>query len=959
MSSLNHAAPAPEAPYASGLRVEIRDAEWVIKRADLTPNGTYSLLVTGISELVRGRDARFLTEIDQINPLHPEETKLVPDESPQFARSRLYLESLLRQSPPTSADLFIGHKAAIDSLPYQLDPALQALAQIRHRILLADAVGLGKTIEVGILLAELIRRGKGRRILVVTPKSMMTQFQSELWCRFTIPLVRLDSTGIDAIRRDIPSDANPFNHYDKTIISIDTLKREKKFFYHLERSYWDIIVIDEAQNVALRGSESERAALAQLLAKQSDTLILASATPHDGRPESFASLMNMLNPTAIADRRNYGKEDIEGLFLRRFKKDVAEQAGKAFLDRRTTRFHVSASAAEETAYDLLTQTKFRSFDKIERSGQMLFRTLLEKSLFSSPAACAKTIETRLAKLAGSHSPEADHDRTILASLKQAVDSITPKQFSKYLELVKLLEPGGKLDWHPDRSNDRLVIFTERVESLRFLRDRLKADLDLEPNQIATLYGQESDDKKLQETVRNFGLDDQPIRVLIATDIAAEGINLHTLAHKLIHFDIPWSLMVFQQRNGRIDRYGQEQHPHIAYLCTEAANTDIHGDLRILELLTEKDERAQKNIDDPSVFLGVEDQAEQELKIAKAIEAKVTPDIFKRQMEGGAAALDFLALLRGNAPVANGSQTSMKKKNFPSLFVNDLTYFETATEMLNENGNTATLDRDRQMISFDAPKDLERLLKRVTPKGSFPSDGRLHLTINRKLVLRNLDQTRKGQFAGQVWPQIQLLWDLHPVVEWLNYKLLVAFNRGEAPVLTVSGMLTPGEIVFLMQAEIPNRKGQPVVHSWFGVRFESGAFAGIEELHDFLARTRFHAEVFPNPDVNRNVNRLTTLLPEVIQHARAHMSRCRGEINSRFTPKLAEQERKLASLRSARQQTLNTDFKEETLNKSRRRKKESEEAEIDNAFNDYTRYVRETLTTEDAAFIRVAAVFRGE
>ena len=152
-----------EAAFAPGLRVEIRDAEWVIKRADLTSNGTHSLLVTGISELVRGKEARFLTEIDQVTPLHPEDTDLVPDTSPRFSHARLYLESLLRQSPPTDSNLWIGQRAAIDVMPYQLDPALQALGQIRHRILLADSVGLGKTIEVGVLLAELIRRGKGKR----------------------------------------------------------------------------------------------------------------------------------------------------------------------------------------------------------------------------------------------------------------------------------------------------------------------------------------------------------------------------------------------------------------------------------------------------------------------------------------------------------------------------------------------------------------------------------------------------------------------------------------------------------------------------------------------------------------------------------------------------------------------------------------------------------------------------
>jgi len=219
MSSPNNDASMRDIIPAPGVRVEIRGAEWVVKRVDATSTGGHSILVAGISELVRGREARFLTEIEhkrtKIKILDPADTKLVADKSPQFKDTRLYLESLLRQSPPTSSDLWIGHKAAIDVMPYQLDPALKALDQVRHRILMADAVGLGKTIEVGILLSELIRRGKGKRVLVVTTKSMMTQFQKELWSRFTIPLVRLDRAGIERIRQELPSDANPFHYHDK------------------------------------------------------------------------------------------------------------------------------------------------------------------------------------------------------------------------------------------------------------------------------------------------------------------------------------------------------------------------------------------------------------------------------------------------------------------------------------------------------------------------------------------------------------------------------------------------------------------------------------------------------------------------------------------------------------------------------------------------------------------------
>ena len=271
---------------APGARVLIRDAEWIVKRVDPTGTGGRSVQVIGVSEIVRHKEARFLTEIEGkgITVLDPSETELVPDTSPQFRNSRLYLESLLRQSPPTGNDLWIGHRAAIDDLPYQLDPALLALEQPRQRILMADAVGLGKTIEMGILLSELINRGKGKRILVVTTKSMMAQFQKELWSRFTIPLVRLDSVGLERVRGRIPTNANPFHHFDKAIISIDTLKQNAEFRVWADKSYWDIIVIDEAHNVAFRGSTlSLRAKLADLLSRRSDTLIMASATPHDGK----------------------------------------------------------------------------------------------------------------------------------------------------------------------------------------------------------------------------------------------------------------------------------------------------------------------------------------------------------------------------------------------------------------------------------------------------------------------------------------------------------------------------------------------------------------------------------------------------------------------------------------------------------------------------------------------------
>ena len=182
---------------APGLRVEVRDAEWRIKRIDHTTDGGQVLACEGLSELVRGRESLFLTKLEQsIRVLAPETTQLVDDVSSGYRASLLYLDTLLRKTPPTDDKIHVAQHAAIDQLPYQLDPALQALKQPRQRILIADSVGLGKTLEAGILVSELIARGRGKRILVLATKSMLAQFQQEMWNRFSIPLIRLDSTGL-------------------------------------------------------------------------------------------------------------------------------------------------------------------------------------------------------------------------------------------------------------------------------------------------------------------------------------------------------------------------------------------------------------------------------------------------------------------------------------------------------------------------------------------------------------------------------------------------------------------------------------------------------------------------------------------------------------------------------------------------------------------------------------------
>ncbi|MGD0127854.1 MAG: DEAD/DEAH box helicase [Terriglobia bacterium] len=945
---------------APGARVLIRDAEWIVKRVDRTGTGGQSIQAIGVSEIVRHREARFLSEIEgkSITVLDPAETELVPDSSPQFRSSRLYLESLLRQSPPTGNDLWIGHRAAIDDLPYQLEPALLALEQPRQRILIADSVGLGKTIEVGILLSELIKRGKGKRILVVTTKSMMAQFQEELWTRFTIPVVRLDSVGLERVRNRIPTNANPFHHYDKAIISIDTLKQNAEFRAWTERSYWDVIVIDEAHNVAERGDkQSMRSRLAGMLSRMSDTLIMASATPHDGRAASFASLMNMLDPTAIADPNNYGQKDIEGLYLRRYKKDIQEQIAGFFLERFVSKHPVTASPAEEAVYDCLAAARFLSFDRSRRAGQLLFKTVLEKSLFSSPAACVATIHQRMRRLEGESGEDAEHDRRTLTQIAEICGRIGPSDYTKYQRLLEILRPGRSMNWSPADPCDRIVLFTERIETLRFLEANLIRDLQLRPDQVAVVHGSGIEDVDLQKVIKEFGRDHAPVRLLLASDIASEGLNLHFLCHKLIHFDIPWSLMVFQQRNGRVDRYGQARQPHIAYLFTEPQNTHVRGDVRILELLVKKDGQAAKNIGDPSIFQGVFDAREEEQMTGRAMEEKLSPAEFDRQMEQ-AAHDDLLAILLGDTPAPTGQASAGRCHTIPSLFADDFAYFREGLAALAPGvGVQVDFDSEHRLVTLTVNDDLRRTFRALPPE-AIPDDGRLHLTTSRDRVKKAIDEARAEE-RQDAWPRVHLLWDLHPVMEWLDFKLMVAFGRKQAPTVRLEGALRPDESLFLMEGEIPNRKAQPVIHEWFCVRFEAQRYSGIISLQDLLRRTQFGSRAYANRGASEVPVAIQALLPSAVAEARSYMSSRRQAFENDLQVRLQEIRRNLADLEDRQLGFLELKFPEDsTLTGARRNKKDEWKHHIDGIFRDHRRFVEETLTTEDSPFLRVAAVLMG-
>jgi superfamily II DNA or RNA helicase len=965
--------PSPLSTFAPGARVTIRGEEWLIRRIDRTSSGAAVLGVVGLSPLVEGKEARFIDTIEresgEIAIVDPRKTKAVADASQYYSESRLILESQIRASTPETRALHLGHRGAMDVLPYQLDPTLLALAQPRQRLLIADAVGLGKTIECGVLLSEMIKRGRGRRILVVTVKAMLTQFQKEIWSRFAVPLTRLDSAGLQRVRRHIPSNHNPFHYYDRTIISIDTLKQDGEYRTHLENAWWDIIVIDEAHNVAERGSSqgdnSLRSRTAKLLASRSDSLLLLSATPHDGKRESFASLMNMLNPTAIKNPKDYGPEDIDGLFIRRFKKDVKDQIAGSFPERVVLTPKAPASPQEEAAYQHLAEMRFASMDEARSGGKILFRTLLEKALFSSPAACISTVKERIKRLEKRGTPETAADIRELTALLDTLAEITPDRFSKFQNLLQLLAPGSprSIGWSPREENDRLVIFTERIDTLRFLQTQLPAALKLKENQVRILHGGLSDIEQ-QDAVEAFGSADSPVRLMIASDVASEGINLHHQSHRLIHFDIPWSLLTFQQRNGRVDRYGQVHQPEIYYLLTESAHEKIRGDLRILELLIQRDVEVQKNIGDPSEFTGLHTVEEEELAVAAAIESDAPPEQALAETFAATSAADdwFNAFLNAQpppSPVTPATAQAPTTASAPSLYPSDFHWAKEGFETLRANRIPIEIHADEKsgQIDISQPEDLRRRLKKHPAEILANPSGLLSLTTDRKALNREIIRCRSEE---GLWPRLHLLWELHPALRWMQDKLLGKFGRNQAACIHLRH-LDPGERIVLGTGVIPNRKGHPLIQRWYGVRFLAGKLHETLTLEQTLARTRF-AENHPNPAQPIDFAAVEKLFPETVECLAIHLSEARDAFRRDTQPELQRQLAKLAAFLDSRHTQLELDFAE-ALSKGlasthdyKRQQKDREQRSIQQKHDDYRTWITETMETEDSPSIRLFAVF---
>ncbi|RJN32258.1 helicase [Nesterenkonia natronophila] len=841
-----------------------------------TPQGTL-VHVRGLSDLVRDTTAAFYSGLDQITVVDPAHAQIVADPSPGFRLSKLFLETTLRKTPqPTSSgELTVSTRSMADPLGYQQLAVTRALdpANLRPRILLADAVGLGKTFEIGMILSELAARGRAERILIVTPRHVLEQFQQEMWVHFALPFVRLDSAGIQKVRQKIPATRNPFTYYKRAIVSIDTLK-SAQYRAHLERMHWDAVVIDESHNLTNSSTLNNR--LARTLAPRTDALILASATPHNGNPSSFAELIRLLDPTAVSPEGRVDQEAVKRLIIRRhrYSPEVASEVGEQWAERPEPRnLLVSPTPAEDAVASEIADTWLypASGKSPSTKNNALFGWTLVKAFLSSPAALAETVAERLKRIETNLSPAADTEREALRILQELTAEAQRTPGAKLTRLVEELKTIGI----GPRSETRAVVFAERVATLHHLSHGLKDALKLKDPAVRILHGGLSDVEQ-QEIVDEFKRGSSKVRLLITGDMASEGVNLHSQCHHLFHYDVPWSLIRIEQRNGRIDRYGQLRPPQIATLLLQPNHERFRGDIRIFTNLVRKEHAAHKVLGDAASLMGKHSVAAEEKDVMTALERGQDVDDFIPEPEAvsgdddGAWGQYLMLFEEANSPETETSPTERAAvAPRESLYGSDLEYLEEALRQAFDDPHTklgwTNYSPHSAIAELSVTEDIRDLRRRLE---YLPQDYVSERKVLQQLKLattpqegrRQLEHARKEESI--TWPAAHFLGPLHPVLDWAADRALADMSRNQVLALRAN---VPAP-TFLMMGTVTNRRGHLLSRTFMAVN--RLYVLPLHDLSDWLEETGLSTRL-TNPGA-LDVEPLTQQLGPAITKAQDHL-----------------------------------------------------------------------------------------
>jgi SNF2 family DNA or RNA helicase len=552
--------------YRAGMIVAVRRQRWCVQAVTAYDRGRV-IALSGIGASNAGVERVVLTPFDDVRPIgRANRPRIV---SARCWRS--HCRALLARDGPTTA-LQTAVTADIRLMPHQLEPALAIVGGQASRLLIADEVGLGKTIQTGVIVAELLARGTVERVLILTPAGLREQWAGELSARFGLTANVVDAAAVRARVAELPPGTNPWVTFVIAVASLDYVKRPEVLAV-VRQTRWDVVVLDEAHNAA-QGSDRHHAAT--ILCERAPHVVLLTATPHAGGRPAFAALCRL---------GARGDPPDAPLVFRR----TREQIGLG-LDRRIHRLSVRPTAAERRMHRLFATLRrvVTAEQKDPRADAWLAFNFLLKRALSSPRSLELSLNrrARTARALAEGSPNEWHqpplplgdsatladeaplcaspilknavqERELLAELLAAARDASRSE-SKLAALSRLLRRLGAL-------HEPVIVFTEYRDTLEHLRRLVAAN-------AAVLHG------GLSPTDRRAALDHfmhRQANVLLATDAGGEGLNLQQGCRVVVNLELPWNPTRLEQRAGRVDRIGQRGTVHVTHLIAHGtAETSI-------------------------------------------------------------------------------------------------------------------------------------------------------------------------------------------------------------------------------------------------------------------------------------------------------------------------------------------------------------------------------------------------
>lgn len=605
-----------------GQLVEARRRQWIVAEVDGGSSAPslpkrHLVRLTSIDEDALGEEIEVLWELEP--GAHVIERAGLPRITGLDDPSSLqaFLDAV-RWGAATNADrgyLQAPFRSGVSIEDFQLDPLVRAIDMARTSLLIADDVGLGKTIEAGLVIQEMLLRHRARTVLVLCPASLQEKWRVEMQEKFGLDFRIVDTDFVKRLRRERGLHANPWTSFPLLITSMDWVKQGeglRLFRDALPPSVthprkFDLLVVDEAHNIAPTvgnyAVESLRTRLVRLLAPHFQHKLFLTATPHDGYTESFTALLELLDDQRFARNVLPSEPQRARVMVRRLKSDLVDANGKRLYPvRRLEGLSIKYEEDEKQTRHLLSDyiSSRENGEEGARAVDRFVHQLLRKRLASSPAAFAATLEKHIATLEGRSSGEQTKrkldDRILRRAISKAeedyaddalreaaeddalgeaakhIRSPTDQEWRMLERLRSWAQQASRkadskaraiLDWLSEHlqdggewTNERVILFTEYRTTQQWMHEILVAH-GFGGDQLALIYGgMDHDEREAVKAAFQANPSESPVRILLATDAASEGIDLQNHCHLMIHLEIPYNPNVMEQRNGRIDRHGQ-------------------------------------------------------------------------------------------------------------------------------------------------------------------------------------------------------------------------------------------------------------------------------------------------------------------------------------------------------------------------------------------------------------------